>query len=1022
MTSTSTSPQQSTPVPSVLVALVVRDAEPWLRESLGALATLTYPRLGVIAVDNASSDGSNDILLQALGERRIIRLSEDRGLAGSLRAVLEISAAREADYLLILHDDAALDPDGVTRLVEAAIGIPGVDNVGVVGAKVVDWDDPRQLRDVGSSLDRFGHRYSPLQPGEIDQGQFDRVLEVLGVDSCALLVSREAWQRVGLFDERLEVSHEGLDLCWRARMAGFRVLMTPQARVRHRRTSAGERRRDLDRRSDRYYEDRAGLASMLKNYGPVSLAWLLPLTIFLGLARLIVLSLSRRFDEAYDLVSAWGWNLLHLPGTIRRRFRAQRARTVPDRKLHGFMESAGLRLPRWFEKAERIFEEQRSIEEADQGQPVARRLRDRTASLVGEHPVVVGSFVAILVGVVAVRGVMNGAILHGGVLPSFPSGPGGFFSEFASSYRSTALGGSLTASPAIAGAGALSWALFGSTSLAQKALLVGAPALGGVLFYRAAVRLTGRAAAAILGAGAYMFSAALMWSFSQGRIGLLVAAALLPPLVERTEIAFGPDELNDGRWRFVAGLGVTLAVAVSFEPGALLAFAVVAIVQLIVGRSRGRGLWLMVGGTAVAAALMFPFLPTLAAGGGRTLGSLIGTVDLSRVGRLAIGPGPGTWLIAAFLPISAVLGLSLVGAGLRARALRAALVAAGALFLAWLSAAGWLPAAVSNAPVYVVLAAAAEALLISLGLTSVLGVARESFGARQIGTAALVVVLAFGLTLQALSAMAGGWAWGGADKIPAAWAVVDSGARGYFNVLWVGGASDPFPAPGGDPQASLSAGGASLSYAITARHGSSALDLGRPLAGPGADALHASLEQIMAGGTSHGGALLAPFAIRYIVASPGALPADAIGHLQQQVDLDPTLRNGLIIYRNAASLPPAGVLVADPMQTKIIAGGDLAATAHLGRIASVQLTPAIDGWNGSASKSDVPYLATEFSAGWHAGAVPAQRAFGWATWLPGASGFLQIRHSRDLAHTAALWVLGALWLAALWITRRPVVR
>ena len=1022
MTSTTTSPQQSTPVPSVLVALVVRDAEPWLRESLAALAALNYPRLGVIAVDNASTDGSNDILQEALGERRVMRFPEDRGLAGSLKAVLEISAAREADYLLILHDDAALDPDGVTRLVEAAIGIQGVDNVGVVGAKVVDWDDPRQLRDVGSSADRFGHRYTPLQPGEIDQGQFDRVLEVLGVDPCALLVSRDAWQRVGLFDERLDVSHEGLDLCWRVRMAGFRVLMTPLARVRHRRTSAVERRRDRDRRSDRYYEDRAALASMMKNYGLLNLLWLLPLTFLLGLARLAMLGLSRRFDEAYDLASAWGWNVLHLPGTLRRRFRAQRARTVPDRKLRRFMESAGLRLPRWFEKAERILAEQRSIQEADEGEPSSRRLRDRTASLVGEHPALVGSFVAILVGALSIRGLMNGASIHGGVLAVFPGRPGGFFAELAAPYRSTALGGSLPASPALGAAGALSWALFGSTSMAQKVLLAGVPALAGILFYRAAVRLTTRPGAAVLGAGGYVLSAALLWPFSQGRIGLLVAAALIPPLAERTEISFGSDELADGRWRFMAGLGVTLAVGIAFEPGVLLAFAVLVGVQLIAGRSRVRGCSLIAGGVLVAGALVFPFVPSLLADGGRGIGSLVGTVDLSRLGRLAVGPGPGTWLIAAFLPISAVLGLSLVGPGHRARAMRMAVAAAAALLLAWLSSAGWLPAALSDAPVYIVLAAAAEAFLVSLGLASVLGVAHESFGARQVGTAALAVVLAGGLSLQALSAMSAGWAWGGADKISAAWAVVESGAQGDFNVLWVGGGTEPFPAPGGDPQALAAGGDATIRYGITGRDGVPFVDIGRPLAGPGADALHASLGQLLAGGTTHGGALLAPFGIRYVVAAPGSLPPEALRRLRDQVDMDPTIANGLVIFRNAAALPPAGDLALDAAGREILASSDPASIVKLGETAATPLAAVRGGWNGTASGDGVIFVATEFSDGWDAGGTAPVRAFGWATSFPALSGSVQIRHSDGFAHMVELWALGALWLAALWVTRKPVVR
>src|SRR4051812_32260628 len=167
------------PTPSVLVVLVTHNAATWLRECLHALAAQTYPRLGVLAVDNASHDGSRELLEQALGAGRVLGLSTNRGVAGAIQAALEVPVAREAEYLLILHDDTALDPDCVTRLVEAAIGIPGVERVGVVGPKVVDWHEPRLLREVGRSTDRFGHPYTPLQDGEIDQGQFDRVLEVL---------------------------------------------------------------------------------------------------------------------------------------------------------------------------------------------------------------------------------------------------------------------------------------------------------------------------------------------------------------------------------------------------------------------------------------------------------------------------------------------------------------------------------------------------------------------------------------------------------------------------------------------------------------------------------------------------------------------------------------------------------------------------------------------------------------------------------------------------------------------------
>ena len=74
MTRSSTEHPAPSVAPSVLVVLVVRDAAGWLRGCLSALAAQTYPRMGVVAVDNASSDGSRELLTQALGERRVIAL------------------------------------------------------------------------------------------------------------------------------------------------------------------------------------------------------------------------------------------------------------------------------------------------------------------------------------------------------------------------------------------------------------------------------------------------------------------------------------------------------------------------------------------------------------------------------------------------------------------------------------------------------------------------------------------------------------------------------------------------------------------------------------------------------------------------------------------------------------------------------------------------------------------------------------------------------------------------------------
>src|ERR671923_141659 len=357
--------------PSVLALVVVGDGSVGsLRECLLSLAHQSYPRVGVLAVDDATTDGSSDLLQQALGPRRVLRNDRPLGLAGSVREALSRPVARRADFVLLVDPEATLDPDSVGRLVEAAMA--------------------------------------------------------------------------------------------------------------------------------------------------------------LGVLRFAFLALGRRFDEAYDLAAAWGWNASHLPGTFSRRRRAQKSRRVSDRSLHRFMASAGLRLPRWFATAERILEEQRAIDEAVEGEPIRRKLRDRTASLVGSHPVIVASFVALIVGAVATRELVSTPSLVGGALPAFPPSPGRFFSELAAAARSTPPGGSLAPSPALGALGALATVLFGDPALAQKALLLLGPPLAATLLYRAAVRSGARPGPAVVAAASYGLSAFVLWAFSEGRIGTLLGAAILP--------------------------------------------------------------------------------------------------------------------------------------------------------------------------------------------------------------------------------------------------------------------------------------------------------------------------------------------------------------------------------------------------------------------------------------------------------------------------------------------------------------
>ena len=1002
--------------PSVLVVLVTRDAVGWLRGCLESLAGQTHPRLGVVAVDNGSSDGTLDVLHQALGEGRVVALGENRGLAGALAAATELAPARAADYLLLVHDDAALSRDAVDRLLEGAEGIKGVERVGVVGPKIVDWDDPRILREVGRSTDRFGHPYSPLQDGELDQGQYDRVLEVLFVSSAVMLVSREAWQRTGLFDERFSGHHDDLDFCWRARLAGFRVLMTPLATARHRDASGrGERPEEERRRSARYYAERAALASMLKDYGVLTLLWLLPVYTVLGLARLIYLALSRRFEDAFDLVAAWGWNVAHLPGTIRRRIRAQAVRSVADRRIRPFMAST-FRLPRWFERAEAFLDE--GLEEFGSEED-DRPLPRRAAGVAAGHPVLIASILAVGLGALAVRTFVGPEVLTGGALAAFPAHAADFFRELGSGVRTTVLGGVQPGSPALAVTGAGSWVAFGSTALAQKVFLGAMPALAGIAMYRAMARETGSPAASVAAAAAYVLSATMLWAFSEGRLSLLVVLAVLPFAWDRTDAAFR-RRAPEHPVRFAVGFGAALAVGASFAPAIALPVGAFALAHLVAGRRRDRGTMLLALAAAAAAFLAFPVLLAASNDPSAALSSEIGTSDVWSLLRLAPGGGPGTWPVAAFLPIAAIVCFAGAADPQRGRAWRALIVAVSGTVLAWASVAGYLPAALTNAPAWLAAAAVAEGALIAYGLsTFARGLGRQAFGFRQLGVAILSVVLTLGVLAQALQVTFADWAVrpGG---LPPAWPVIASSAPGPFRILWLGSPDgDRFPAPGGDPIGLAEAGAATVRFGLTDRDGVSALDEGRARSGAGYDELHAIVDDLVGGGTRHAGAQLGSYGVRYVVSAEGDLPGAARDRLLEQLDLDLVPAGGLTIFRNAAALPTAFVSPNAPVPRR----SDPAAIEASPAIESTELEGDGERFTGNASEPGHVVVGQQFDDGWlvdNGGTVLEPfPGYGWAIAASVEGGDVTVRFTDQWIRDVELVLLALLWAAALWITRKP---
>src|SRR5690606_10171414 len=132
------------------------------------------------------------------------------------RVVADLPVEARSGFVLLCHDDTALDPGAVRALVEAAVRW----DADIVGPKFVDWDEPRRLVDVGLAVDRLGTTLPYVEHGEIDQSQHDGLRQVFSVSGSCLLVRVERFRRVGGLDDAIDEVGDALSLCWRARTSG----------------------------------------------------------------------------------------------------------------------------------------------------------------------------------------------------------------------------------------------------------------------------------------------------------------------------------------------------------------------------------------------------------------------------------------------------------------------------------------------------------------------------------------------------------------------------------------------------------------------------------------------------------------------------------------------------------------------------------------------------------------------------------------------------------------------------------
>jgi GT2 family glycosyltransferase len=311
----------------VSIIIVTWNGRELLEPCLSAVATQQGVDAETILVDNGSTDDTVELVRDRFPWVRIVSLDRNRGFAGGNNA-----GARDAQgrYLAFLNNDTVADSGWLRALRR---GVDEAAGYALTSSRVVYLHDPGIVDSAGDGLLRWGGAFKHHHGAPVDTATESR--EVFGVCGAACLISASVFQELGGFDEDFFVSHEDVDLSYRARLLGYRCRYVADAVVRHRGSAT------LGRVSRfAVFHGQRNLEWMyVKNTPGGLLLRTLPGHVVYNV---VAAAYFARVSLLWTFLHAKAVALLGLPRVLRKRARVQRTRRVGGSAIWPLLESRWL--------------------------------------------------------------------------------------------------------------------------------------------------------------------------------------------------------------------------------------------------------------------------------------------------------------------------------------------------------------------------------------------------------------------------------------------------------------------------------------------------------------------------------------------------------------------------------------------------------------------------------------------------------------------------------------------------------
>jgi GT2 family glycosyltransferase len=258
--------------PTVTCIVLNWNSRDYLEDCLTSLLASDYDEAEYVVIDNASIDESVEFLSRRFPSVKVIRNETNLGFAGGNNVGLQ---ELESDFAVLVNPDAIVSPELVSDLIAS---FRADDRIGVAGCKTY-YPGSMRIQHAGGYIE-----YPRGVPGhigldELDEGQYDRLTDVDYVTGAVFAIRRQLLEDTGLFDPGYFLYFEEADLCFRARKAGYRVVLIPGAGAEHIESAVSKKgsrffHNQLHTSRWRYLVKHYPIEGLLKDTFPAERTWL----------------------------------------------------------------------------------------------------------------------------------------------------------------------------------------------------------------------------------------------------------------------------------------------------------------------------------------------------------------------------------------------------------------------------------------------------------------------------------------------------------------------------------------------------------------------------------------------------------------------------------------------------------------------------------------------------------------------------------------------------------------------------